>query len=217
LGSNCLRFLALATRATIRPPLEGRLMKENPNVGLKSRACRRDWERLPTLITAFYCSSQRSVDRSRIFILPLGLGDCRDQHHRLMFYGELEADSRNQAESPVKEHGWRKQVAVPAATRTPTWHRAEQIAHPECGWKDGVSDATERKKAGPVETQKNPLDSNRPSHGERFHSATPELAVVARALPAAGFGRPWLNSPIFLRQDNLPASKLESSGTSYRA
>jgi hypothetical protein len=28
------------------------------------------------------------------------------------------------------------QVAAPAETRTPTWHRAN-IAHKECAWKDG--------------------------------------------------------------------------------
>ena len=29
------------------------------------------------------------------------------------------------------------QVAAPAATRTPNLHRAQQIAHQECGWKGG--------------------------------------------------------------------------------
>ena len=31
------------------------------------------------------------------------------------------------------------QVAAPAETRTPNLHRANTIAHRECGWKDGVS------------------------------------------------------------------------------
>ena len=31
------------------------------------------------------------------------------------------------------------QVAAPAETRTPNLHRANEIAHEECGWKDGDS------------------------------------------------------------------------------
>ena len=31
------------------------------------------------------------------------------------------------------------QVAAPAEPRTPNWHRANKIAHEECGWKGGDS------------------------------------------------------------------------------
>jgi len=67
-------------------------------------------------------------------------------------------------------YGWRYQVAAPAETRTPNLHRANKIAPRECGWKDGVSGDSAKEKACPTKIQKNPLDSDRPSHGRRLHS-----------------------------------------------
>jgi hypothetical protein len=60
-------------------------------------------------------------------------------------------------------------VAAPTETRTPNLHRAK-IAHRECGWKDGDSGDSAGEKPCPTKKQKNPLDSERPSHGRRFHA-----------------------------------------------
>jgi hypothetical protein len=38
------------------------------------------------------------------------------------------------------------QVAAPAETRTPNLHRANKIAHEECGWKGGDSGQTRPEK-----------------------------------------------------------------------
>jgi Transposase len=42
----------------------------------------------------------------------------------------------------------------------------------ECGWKGGDSSYSAGRKNVSHEKQKNPLDSDRPSHGRRFHSLT---------------------------------------------
>ena len=39
-----------------------------------------------------------------------------------------------------------KQVAAPAETRTPNLHRANKVAHRECGWKGGDSGDSAGKK-----------------------------------------------------------------------
>jgi hypothetical protein len=63
-----------------------------------------------------------------------------------------------------------KQVAAPAETRTPNWHRAKQKSLlEECGWKGGDSGNSAGEKPCPTKKQKNPLDSDRPSHGRRLH------------------------------------------------
>ncbi len=71
------------------------------------------------------------------------------------------------------------QVAAPAATRTPNLHRANKIAPSRVrmeGWRQWRLDG--REKPCPTKKQKNPLDSDRPSHGRRLHSLT--LGMEAR-------------------------------------
>jgi hypothetical protein len=64
------------------------------------------------------------------------------------------------------------QVAAPAETRTPNLHRA-RIAHQECGWKGSDSGPLGRRTNLVLrEKRKNPLDSDRPSHGRRLHALT---------------------------------------------
>jgi hypothetical protein len=46
------------------------------------------------------------------------------------------------------------QVAAPAETRTPNWHRAKTSLNEECGWKDGDSgNSAERKTLSNEETK----------------------------------------------------------------
>src|ERR1700678_1450793 len=75
------------------------------------------------------------------------------------------------------------QVAAPRETRTPTLHRAN-IAHQECGWKDGDRGGlaewkqTKRKKKAKV-----CLDINRPSYGRTWVIAsglTTKLPLASR-------------------------------------
>ena len=47
------------------------------------------------------------------------------------------------------------QVAAPAETRTPNLHRAKQIAHRECGWKDGDSGYSAGEKPCPTKRKQN--------------------------------------------------------------
>jgi uncharacterized RDD family membrane protein YckC len=58
------------------------------------------------------------------------------------------------------------QVVAPAETRTPNWHRANKIAPRRVRMEGGDSgNSAGEKKPCPTKKQKNPLDSDRPSHG----------------------------------------------------
>jgi hypothetical protein len=68
------------------------------------------------------------------------------------------------------------QVAAPPATRTPNWHRANQNRSSRVrmeGWRQGK--LGRRDQPCPTKKHKNPLDSDRPSHGRPFHSFAPCL------------------------------------------
>jgi len=66
------------------------------------------------------------------------------------------------------------QVAAPAETRTPNWHRAKRSLNEECGWKGGDSGGgLAGEKPCPTKKQKNPLDFDRPSHGRRYRNFAP--------------------------------------------
>src|SRR5215831_3479439 len=58
-------------------------------------------------------------------------------------------------------------------------HRAK-IAPRECGWKHGDSGHSAGEKLWLRKRTQNPLDSDRPSHGRRFHSLTPSDARFQR-------------------------------------
>src|SRR5262249_25404572 len=51
----------------------------------------------------------------------------------------------------------------------PTCTERNSIAHEECGWKDGNSGDSARENCVAQKTKSNTLDSDRPSHGRRFH------------------------------------------------
>jgi hypothetical protein len=76
------------------------------------------------------------------------------------------------------------QVAAPAETRTPNLHRANKIAHQECGWKGGDSRRLGREETLANEKQKNPLDSDRPSHGRRLQSSYERGCQEKKLFPA---------------------------------
>src|SRR5579864_9189647 len=59
-------------------------------------------------------------------------GDCVNRLAQLLFF-----DEKRRVDN---------QVAAPAETRTPNLHRAKQIAHEECGWKNGDSGHSAEKK-----------------------------------------------------------------------
>src|SRR5205807_4655100 len=71
------------------------------------------------------------------------------------------------------------QVAAPAETRTPNLHRAK-IAHRRVrmeGWRQCWR-LGRREKSCPTKKQKNPLDSDRSSHGRPLHSESPAGTTI---------------------------------------
>jgi hypothetical protein len=49
------------------------------------------------------------------------------------------------------------QVAAPAETRTPNWHRANKSLNKECGWKGGDSGNSAGEKPCPTKNKRNHL------------------------------------------------------------
>src|SRR5271155_4399583 len=79
------------------------------------------------------------------------------------------------------------QVAAPTETRTPNWHRANQNRSSKSADGRVATVATgARGKTCPTKKQKNPLDSDRPSHGRPLHALTMvKSGHFARASPLA--------------------------------
>src|ERR1039457_5670068 len=74
------------------------------------------------------------------------------------------------------------------------WQRRLKREHPtcterkslleECGWKGGDSGDSAGEKPCLIRKQKNPLDSDRPSHGRRLHSSYERGCQEKKILPA---------------------------------
>src|ERR1051326_4130908 len=73
-----------------------------------------------------------------------------------------------------------KQVAAPAVTRTPNLHRAKNrsLRVRMEGWRQWRLGRGE--KPCPTKKQKNPLDSDRPSHGRPFRSLTINGKIISK-------------------------------------
>jgi hypothetical protein len=104
-----------------------------------------------------------------------------------------------------------KQIAAPAETRTPNVHRAKRIAPRECEWKHGDSgNSAGREKPCPTKRQKNPLDSDRPSHGRRLHSLTPSRRINRDSAPCYMIG-PKSSQIVWTPEGFHPWSDVEQS------
>src|SRR6516165_484622 len=57
----------------------------------------------------------------------------------------------------------------------PTCTGRIKLAHRECGWKGGDSGDSAGEKPCPTKNKIKSLDSDRPSHGRRFHSLSPKV------------------------------------------
>src|ERR1700686_2608856 len=63
----------------------------------------------------------------------------------------------------------------------PTCTERTKSLNEECGWKGGDSGDSAGEKPCPMKQQKNPLDSDRPSHGRRLHSKPAERLPLCRS------------------------------------
>jgi hypothetical protein len=65
------------------------------------------------------------------------------------------------------------QVAAPAETRTPNLHRAKPSLIESADGRVATVANSAGEKPCPTKKQKNPLDSDRPSHGRRYRNFAP--------------------------------------------
>jgi hypothetical protein len=96
------------------------------------------------------CIKSKSSEEGKDKSPKPSFGDCDNGLARLPSWMEIKVDN---------------QVAAPTETRTPNLHRANRSLNEECGWKGGDRGDSGEKKPCPTKKQKNPLDSDRPSHG----------------------------------------------------
>jgi hypothetical protein len=77
------------------------------------------------------------------------------------------------------------QMAAPAEPRTPNMHRANDRSHKSADGSMATVATRQEKKTCPTR-DKDPLDSDRPSHGRRLHSVSLNpLGVYRKAHPHA--------------------------------
>jgi hypothetical protein len=111
-----------------------------------------------------------------------------------------------------------KQVAAPAEREHPTCTERRQSLNEECGWKGGDSGSSAGEKPCPTKKRKNPLDSDRPSHGRRLHSL--RISVPVPVYPPAfqdarllRFQPRWQRcaQPVSLNPHHIPAATVTKS------